>query len=94
MAPEHQLQQSHHAWESESHSTLGLKWHPASDTFSFAIQPRKATSLTKRRVLAETTRLFDPLGWLASVVIRAKILIQSAWMKQLDWDSPLPPMDE
>lgn len=50
--------------------------------------------ITKRRALAETARLFNLLGWLAPVVIRAKILIQSTWMRQLDWDSPLPPVDE
>jgi len=35
--PEHRLQQAHHSWENEVHSTLGLRWHPASN-FSFAIQ--------------------------------------------------------
>lgn len=66
---------------------------PASDDFSFAIQPRISTSLTKRRVLAETARLFDPLGWLSSVISRAKILIQSTWLKRLEWDTPLPAED-
>lgn len=91
---EHRLQQPHHAWQSESHSTLGLRWHPSDDVFSFSIQPRVTAPLTKRRALAETARLFDPLGWLAPVVIRAKILIQSTRMRQLDWNSPLPPVDE
>ncbi|XP_025262985.1 uncharacterized protein LOC112637430 [Camponotus floridanus] len=75
---DHRLQQTHHSWENEVHSTLGLRWHPAGDEFSFAIQPRVSGGYTKRRVLAETARLFDPLGWLAPVIIRAKILIQSA----------------
>lgn len=35
------------------------------------------------------SRLFDPLGWLAPVVARAKIMFQSTWLKRLDWDSPL-----
>ncbi|XP_029674121.1 uncharacterized protein LOC115242174 [Formica exsecta] len=51
------------------------------------------TEYTKRRVLAETARLFDPLDWLAPVIIRAKILIQSGWLQGLDWDAPLPPVD-
>ncbi|XP_071579379.1 uncharacterized protein [Temnothorax nylanderi] len=91
--PEHRLHHEPHSWEDKSFSTLGLLWHPSEDTFAFAIHPRSVAEPTKRRVLAETARLFDPLGWLAPVVIRAKILIQSAWLQRLDWDDPLPAAD-
>ncbi|XP_029171127.1 uncharacterized protein LOC114945863 [Nylanderia fulva] len=90
---EHRLQQGPHSWEGESHSTLGLRWRPQDDRFAFAIHPRPVSKFTKRRVLSETARLFDPMGWLAPVVIRAKILIQSTWLQQLDWDAPLPAKD-
>ncbi|XP_071577170.1 uncharacterized protein [Temnothorax nylanderi] len=90
---EHRLQRALHVWENDTHSTLGLRWHPTDDEFSFAIRTRAITEFTKRRVLSETARLFDPLGWLTPVVIRAKIFIQSAWLKRLEWDSPLPPAD-
>ncbi|XP_077270949.1 uncharacterized protein LOC143902120 [Temnothorax americanus] len=91
--PEHRLHHEPHSWENDCFSTLGLLWHPNEDTFAFAIHPRTVTELSKRRVLSETARLFDPLGWLAPVVIRAKILIQSAWLQRLDWDDPLPTTD-
>ncbi|XP_029154848.1 uncharacterized protein LOC114929767 [Nylanderia fulva] len=91
--PEHRHQRKPHSWEGESHATLGLRWHPQGDWFSFTIRPRAITDFTKRRVLAETARLFDPMGWLAPVVIRAKILIQTTWLQRLDWDSPLPDQD-
>jgi len=45
--------------------------------------------ITKRAVLSLTSRLFDPLGWLAPVVTRAKIAFQSTWLLDLDWDDPL-----
>ncbi|XP_071582222.1 uncharacterized protein [Temnothorax nylanderi] len=90
---EHRLQRALHVWENDTHSTLGLRWHPTDDEFSFAIRTRAITEFTKRRVLSETARLFDPLGWLTPVVIRAKIFIQSAWLKRLEWDSPLPSAD-
>ncbi|XP_011858378.1 PREDICTED: uncharacterized protein LOC105555936 [Vollenhovia emeryi] len=90
---EHRLSKEPHLWEHEIHSTLGLRWHPSDDAFAFTIQPRTVSSYTKRSVLAETARLFDPLGWLSPVIIRAKILLQSTWMQQLDWDAPLPSVD-
>lgn len=90
---DHRLQQDALTWEPECHSTLGLRWHPAEDCFSIKITAREITHFTKRLVLAETARLFDPLGWFAPVVIRAKILIQSAWIQRLEWDAPLPSTD-
>ena len=31
------------------------------------------------------------MGWLAPVVIVAKILLQKLWLQKLEWDQPLPP---
>ncbi|XP_071577334.1 uncharacterized protein, partial [Temnothorax nylanderi] len=41
----------------------------------------------------QTACLVDPLGWLAPVVVRAKILIQSLWLQRIEWDQPLCPED-
>lgn len=90
---EYQIQQSSHEWEGDSHATLGLHWYPEMDSFAFAIKRSTLTLFTKRHVLAETARLFDPMGWLAPVVMRAKIQIQSAWLRALEWDDPLPTVD-
>ncbi|KAL7299070.1 hypothetical protein TKK_0008162 [Trichogramma kaykai] len=75
----------------ESVSTLGVRWQPRSDSFHFAasLSPVKE-SYTKRGVLSETARLFDPLGWLAPVIVVAKILLQDLWLHGVDWDTPLP----
>jgi hypothetical protein len=35
-------------------------------------------------------RLFDPLQLLAPYVIRAKIILQQAWIAGLGWDEPFP----
>jgi len=69
---EHRLTRAPHSWSLEAHSTLGLLWHPTDDHFTYAIQARQVTEFTKRRVLAETARLFDPLGWLTPVTMRTK----------------------
>ncbi|XP_066581484.1 uncharacterized protein [Prorops nasuta] len=72
--------------------TLGLIWHPANDTFNFDTEIMQLSdgAPTKRIVLSNLARLFDPLGWLSPVVINAKILLQDLWILKLGWDIPLP----
>lgn len=45
---------------------------------------------TKRSVLSMVASLFDPLGWMAPVLIQARILLQDVWLAGLDWDDPIP----
>jgi len=71
--------------------TLGILWNPKTDEFSFKISSQLQTSLTKRTVLSEIAKLFDPIGWLSPVLITAKILMQSLWALNLGWDDELPP---
>ncbi|XP_044573965.1 uncharacterized protein LOC123258153 [Drosophila ananassae] len=71
--------------------TLGIRWQANKDEFFFApsdITPKAV--LSKREVLSQIARLFDPAGWLAPFVIRAKIFMQEIWLQQLGWDDPLP----
>ncbi|XP_012285896.1 uncharacterized protein LOC105702705 [Orussus abietinus] len=77
----------------EQVKTLGLFWNPSSDAFQFKISllaARANHQPTKRSILSAIARLFDPLGWLAPVIITAKILIQRLWLAQVDWDQSLP----
>ena len=34
--------------------------------------------------------IYDPLGLLSPYIIRAKMLIQQAWLEAIEWDDPLP----
>ena len=77
--------------EGETVSTLGLRWIPVDDDFCFNISlPSPASSLSKRSMLSEISRLFDPIGWLAPVIIQAKLLLQNLWLQGLGWDDPIP----
>lgn len=88
---EHQLSAATNALlPSDDHAVLGLHWNPVEDVFSLSVRLTPIDPPTKRSVLSQTARLFDPLGWLAPILVRAKLLIQSAWLQQLDWDTPLP----
>ncbi|KAL6416716.1 hypothetical protein ACFW04_013197 [Cataglyphis niger] len=57
--------------------------------FSFSTRFLTVAAYTKRSVLSLTARLFDPLGWLAPTVIRAKVMFQSTWLRGATWDTPL-----
>lgn len=71
--------------------TLGIRYHPSTDTFQFKVSlPEVMVWPTKRSLLSEVSKLFDPLGWLAPVIIQAKILFQELWQEGLDWNQKLP----
>lgn len=73
---------------------LGLLWQPSTDTFGFKIQLSiLQTPPTKRQILSEIARLYDPLGWLTPVTVVAKMMLQKLWTLGLDWDDPLPEGD-
>ncbi|XP_075162907.1 uncharacterized protein LOC142235542 [Haematobia irritans] len=78
--------------ESSSTKTLGIKWNALSDSFTYSINPiQSEQTMTKRMVLSSIAQLFDPAGWIAPVIIRAKILMQQLWLEEVGWDDNLGP---
>lgn len=70
---------------------LGLTWDRREDEFRYSVEVSElGEPVTKRKILSEVARLFDPLGWLSPCIILAKILIQKLWLKGLEWDEPIP----
>ncbi|XP_022816835.1 uncharacterized protein LOC111349816 [Spodoptera litura] len=69
---------------------LGLYWNMGKDQFQYSLNlPAKSRTLTKRTILADLQRLFDPLGWLAPSVLPAKLLIQKLWLQGVTWDEEI-----
>lgn len=68
---------------------LGLHWKPDSDTFHFTTMPFSQNKITKRLVLSEIAQLYDPLGLLSPVLVRAKMFLQELWLAKNNWDEPL-----
>ncbi|XP_062141948.1 uncharacterized protein LOC133849981 [Drosophila sulfurigaster albostrigata] len=71
--------------------TLGIRWRATSDEFFFVTAEMVSKpSFSKREVLSQIAKLFDPAGWLAPVVIWAKIFMQEIWKQEVGWDDSLP----
>jgi hypothetical protein len=71
--------------------TLGLFWNPNHDSLRYQVKqcdiPKR---LTKREILSKTAQVFDPLGLVAPVVVKAKIILQQCWSLKIGWDDLLP----
>ncbi|CAG7784968.1 unnamed protein product [Allacma fusca] len=75
--------------EDDSIKTLGLFWNPATDEFKFTVEPLSLQPVTKRSVLSQIAKVFDPLGLISPVTVRGKILMQILWKLQLGWDEKI-----
>ena len=73
---------------------LGVCWDVVSDCFvmSFEIVASAAMALepTKRNIVGLVGKFYDPLGFLAPIVVRFKMFLQELCCAKLDWDQPLP----
>jgi hypothetical protein len=77
---------------------LGLFWRPEQDDFTFKMKYLKAKEETitgervptKREVLSLVMSLFDPIGFLAILTVKAKMILQATWRSKIGWDDPIP----
>ncbi|CAK9827685.1 hypothetical protein ANTRET_LOCUS5354 [Anthophora retusa] len=71
--------------------TLGVAWNSQQDSIVYAVKSiATRTRITKRIILSEIARIFDPLGLLGPVIITAKLIMQKLWQLKLDWDESVP----
>lgn len=72
---------------------LGLTWNRINDEFQYSVTlPPLSAPVTKRKIISDVARLFDPLGWIAPCIVKAKIFIQRLWIAGTGWDEE-PPKD-
>lgn len=85
--PNHALHAKYMLTDNQALQTLGVSWNTLDDKICYSVQPAKISeTLTKRKILSEIARIYDPIGLLGPVVLYAKRLIQDVWKSQVHWD--------
>ena len=73
---------------------LGLTWNSTCDMLSLSLEKmiRETENIkrpTKRSALSFASKLFDPLGFVEPITVKAKIMIQDLWKQNISWDEDL-----
>lgn len=69
---------------------LGVQWDVEQDIFTFSIV-NKHKPLTRRGILPIVSSIYDPLGFLAPVILPAKQILQHLCKLKFGWDERIPP---
>lgn len=73
---------------------LGVPWDPQEDRLLFSVtdiaEAASTTEPTKRNVVSIIGKFYDPLGFLAPVIIPFKRFFQKLCEQQLQWDEAMP----
>src|ERR1044072_1228114 len=74
--------------ESVYEKVLGYEYKLEDDTLHVS-EVNYGNATTKRQVLSETSKLFDPLGFTLPLSIRGKLLMKAIWSANKEWDEEL-----
>ncbi|GFT32969.1 uncharacterized protein TNCV_149521 [Trichonephila clavipes] len=69
--------------------TLEVSRKPILDCFLIKVRVCLDSSYTKRDVLSTIAKIFDPVGLMASVILKAKIFLQHLWRSKMEWNDLL-----
>ena len=86
--------------EDAEEKVLGVIWNYVADEFSLKVKVDllrltdhsvdHGVKMTKKILLSQVSRFYDPIGFAAAFIIRAKIGLQELWQTGLHWDDKLP----
>lgn len=80
----------HPSDDDETFKALGIRYSPITDDFSFHLTAMHEGVSTKASVLSSIASIYDPMGWLGPVVLKAKLIMKSLWLLSLKWTDELP----
>ena len=69
---------------------LGITWNPTGDSLHFAVSLKKQP-MTRRGILSTVASLYDPLGFVAPVILQGKRILQEMCRNKMGWDDVIPP---
>ena len=73
---------------------LGVNWSVSSDQFIFSFaelaEQAQGVEPTKRSIISLIGRIYDPLGFLAPIVVSFKVFMQSLCEARIGWDETIP----
>ena len=72
--------------------SIGIGWDLEADTLLIRTSPNKQP-FTRRGILSTVNGIFDPIGFMAPVVIQGKLLLRELIHGTINWDAPLPEQD-
>ena len=87
--PEHCIASLDLSDETSILKILGIHWDAQFDWFFYDAQ-NIPHSITKRNILSQIARIYDPLGLISPIVFTAKAFMQKLWIEGVSWDSLLP----
>ena len=69
--------------------TLGVQWNLKDDKFVFDVH-LKEQPITRRGILSVASSLYDPLGFVAPVILIPKLILQQICRQGCQWDEMVP----
>ena len=79
-----------------SEKVLGLQWDVTGDclTYTFGADKwkNKSKKVTKRQILSATSSIYDPLGLVTPITVKAKMILRKIWAMspKIGWDDIVP----
>jgi hypothetical protein len=77
----------------ETQKVLGLNWDIRKDELifdlSYIAKECNTRNPTKRYIVSVTSKIYDPIGFIAPVTLQFKIFLQALHCARIDWDEPI-----
>ena len=69
--------------------TLGVQWCIKSNSLEFSVLLQDKPC-TRRSILSTVSSIYDPIGFVAPLMLQGKSILQELCNLQLSWDNPIP----